>query len=171
MPRFGSLLLSAAVLAAAAGCDDMASQPKDKTWRAAQPVRNGEPWPPTPPEGMVVRSAEPAPPPLSQALIERGRQRFDIYCSPCHGKTGQGNGMIVQRGFPHPPDYHQQRLYDVPTQHFYDVISNGYGIMYSFAARVAPPDRWAIAAYIRALQLARNGRPEHVPPDHKGELQ
>lgn len=96
------------------------------------------------------------PPPATAALVERGRQRYEIFCSPCHGRAGDGEGMVVQRGFPKPPSYHSERLVAAPAQHFYDVITNGYGVMYSYAGRVPPEDRWAIVAYIRALQVSQN---------------
>jgi mono/diheme cytochrome c family protein len=92
---------------------------------------------------------------VTKAMLERGQERFNIYCSPCHNRIGDGRGMIVKRGFPHPPDYALVRLRNAPVGHFYDVITNGYGVMYSYAARVEPEDRWAIAAYIRALQASR----------------
>jgi mono/diheme cytochrome c family protein len=92
-----------------------------------------------------------------QALV-RGRERFDIYCSPCHGRTGEGNGMIVLRGFPKPPSFHEQRLREAPPGHFFRAITNGFGVMYSYAARVEPADRWAIVTYIRALQLSQDAR-------------
>lgn len=98
---------------------------------------------------------------VNREVLERGQQRYNIYCSPCHGRIGDGQGLIVQRGFPHPPDYAIRRLRNAPIGHFYDVITNGYGVMYSYAERVQPEDRWAIAAYIRVLQA---GRPE-VPDD------
>ncbi len=94
--------------------------------------------------------------PVTREVLERGRERFEIYCSPCHGFTGEGNGIVVQRGFPPPPSYHIDRLRQAPVGHFYDVITQGYGVMYSYAERVSPQDRWAIAAYIRALQLSYN---------------
>jgi mono/diheme cytochrome c family protein len=98
-------------------------------------------------------------PPMSLALVQRGRERFNIFCSECHGYTGEGDGMVAQRGFPHPPSFHDPRLIAAPDEHFVDVITNGHGVMYSYADRVPPPDRWAIAAYIRALQKlpARGG--------------
>jgi mono/diheme cytochrome c family protein len=102
-----------------------------------------------------------SPVPVTPALIERGQQRYNIYCSPCHSRVGDGQGMIVQRGFPPPPDYAIRRLRRAPIGHFYDVITNGYGVMYSYAERVPVNDRWAIAAYIRVLQELR---PE-VPDD------
>ena len=104
------------------------------------------------------------PVPLTHELMARGRERFDIYCAVCHGPTGEGNGMIVQRGFPQPPSFHEQRLRDAPVGHFVDVMTRGYGVMYSYAARVAPEDRWAIAAYIRALQLSEHASPNDAEP-------
>ena len=94
--------------------------------------------------------------PITKADLDRGRERYNVYCTPCHDYTGTGRGMIVQRGFPQPPSYHIQRLRDAPAGHFYEVMTNGFGAMYSYAARVEPADRWRIAAYIRVLQLARN---------------
>jgi len=93
---------------------------------------------------------------ITRADLQRGRERFDIYCSPCHGRLGDGHGMIVSRGLRQPPSYHDPRLVDAPVGHFFDVMTNGYGAMYSYASRVAVDDRWRIAAYIRALQLSQN---------------
>src|ERR1051325_11408780 len=109
--------------------------------------------------------------PITRAVLERGRERFDIYCSPCHGCTGEGNGMIVQRGFPLPPSYHIDRLRQAPVGHFFDVITRGYGVMYSHAQRVEPADRWAIAAYIRVLQQSHNGRWDQVPASQRARLE
>jgi mono/diheme cytochrome c family protein len=103
------------------------------------------------------------PPPVTQALLERGRERFGIYCSPCHGLAGDGDGIIVAHGFPAPPSYHIDRLLAAPAQHFYDVITVGYGVMYSYSDRVEPHDRWAITAYIRALQLSRRAKVAQIP--------
>jgi mono/diheme cytochrome c family protein len=97
-------------------------------------------------------SQEPRVPALTLALLERGQERYRIYCAPCHSELGDGRGMIVERGFPPPPSFHIDRLRKAPPQYFYDVITRGHGVMYSFADRVEPNDRWAIAAYIRALQ-------------------
>ncbi len=102
--------------------------------------------------------ANPLPP--TAALLQRGRERFDIYCAPCHGRSGYGDGMVVRRGFPAPPSYHTDALRHAPDSHFYQVITHGYGVMYPYAARVSPRDRWAIVAYIRALQLS-----QHAPRD------
>lgn len=98
--------------------------------------------------------------PVTMALLKRGRQRFNIYCAPCHGRAGDGDGMIVRRGFPAPPSYHTAKLRHAPDSHFYQVITHGYGVMYPYADRVAPRDRWAIVAWIRALQLS-----QHAPVD------
>ncbi len=109
--------------------------------------------------------------PITKKDLERGQQRFNIYCAPCHDYTGTGNGMIVQRGFPPPPSYHVQRLMKAPVGHFFDVMTNGYGTMYSYAARVSPRDRWCIAAYIRALQLSQNAPTSDVPPQELTKLE
>lgn len=109
--------------------------------------------------------------PITQKELERGQERFNVYCAPCHDYTGSGNGMIVQRGFPPPPSYHIDRLMKAPVGHFFDVMTNGYGTMYSYAGRVSPRDRWCIAAYIRALQLSQNARVSDVPPQELTKLQ
>jgi len=111
------------------------------------------------------------PEPVTPAMIERGRQRFDIYCAVCHGRTGEGNGMIVRRGFPTPPSFHIDRLRLAPAGHFVEVINNGFGLMYSYASRVEPADRWAIAAYIRALQLSQHAGLADVSPDDRAKLE
>lgn len=108
---------------------------------------------------------------VTRELLERGHQRFDIYCSPCHDRTGRGNGMIVQRGLKPPPTYHQDRLRQAPVGYFFDVITNGFGVMYSYASRVPPEDRWAIAAYIRTLQYSQNARIDQLPPEDQRQLQ
>jgi mono/diheme cytochrome c family protein len=108
---------------------------------------------------------------LTVEYLQRGAQRYNTYCAPCHGLTGNGNGMIVRRGFPAPPSFHTQRLRDAPPDHYYDVITNGFGRMFPYAYRVEPQDRWAIAAYIRALQLSQNSTLEDVPPDQRQQLQ
>ncbi|HET6881280.1 MAG TPA: cytochrome c [Pirellulales bacterium] len=108
---------------------------------------------------------------LNRELLERGQERFNIYCSPCHGRVGDGNGMIVQRGFRRPPSFvSTDRLLNAPVGHFYDVISNGFGAMPSYASRVEPRDRWAIVAYIRALQRSQNGSVDDVPANLRDEI-
>ena len=105
------------------------------------------------------------------ALVERGRARFDIACAPCHGRAGDGTGMIVARGFPTPPSFHVDRLRQASVQHFVNVIADGYGVMLAQGERIAPRDRWAIAAYIRALQASSNARLADVPAARRQELQ
>jgi len=94
--------------------------------------------------------------PVNEETLARGRERFNIYCAPCHSRLGDGNGMIVQRGYRHPPTYHQDRLRQAPLGYFFDVMTNGFGAMPDYAAQIPPRDRWCIVAYIRALQLSQN---------------
>lgn len=108
--------------------------------------------------------------PMTAEELQRGQQRYQIYCQPCHGETGYGDGMIVKRGFSPPPSYHLDRLRKAPTGHFYDVITNGYGAMYSYANRVPTNDRWRIAAYIRVLQRSQNPNAGEVPANANGKL-
>ena len=117
------------------------------------------------------KEAEVFPFPIMRADLERGRERYNIYCSPCHDVTGTGRGMIVQRGFPQPPSFHIDRLRQAPVGHFFDVMTNGLGIMYSYASRVSPEDRWRIAAYIRALQLSQQATITDAPPGERQKLQ
>jgi len=109
--------------------------------------------------------------PITANDILRGQQRYNIYCSPCHDYTGSGRGMIVQRGFPPPPSYHIDRLRQAPVGHFFDVMTNGFGAMYSYASRISPEDRWRIAAYIRALQLSEHAKIEDVPDAERPKLE
>lgn len=111
------------------------------------------------------------PMPVTRALLERGRKRYDIYCSPCHDRTGHGNGMIVQRGFPPPPNLHEQRLREAEAGYLVHVIALGQGRMLAYAEQVAPDDRWAIAAYIKALQLAQNARLSDAPEIERRTLE
>ena len=110
------------------------------------------------------------PMPVTKQVLDRGQERFNVYCSPCHGRTGEGNGMIVQRGFRQPPSYHEERLRNVPVGYFFDVMTNGFGAMQDYSAQVTVPDRWAIAAYIRVLQLSRSATVNDVPADRRGDL-
>ena len=107
---------------------------------------------------------------VDKALLDRGQSRFDIYCTPCHSALGDGNGTVVQRGYKRPTSFHDARLKAAPVGYFYDVITNGFGQMPDYAAQVAPQDRWAIAAYIRALQLSQGATVEDVPADQRGTL-
>jgi mono/diheme cytochrome c family protein len=101
--------------------------------------------------------------PITKDVLLRGQSRFNIYCAPCHDRVGNGNGMIVRRGFRHPPSYHIDRLRTVPDGYIYDVITNGFGAMPDYAAQIEPRDRWAIVAYVRALQLSQNAALKDVP--------
>ena len=108
--------------------------------------------------------------PLTLALIERGQERYRIYCTPCHSELGDGRGMVVQRGFPAAALVPYRSAAEAPPQYFYDVITNGHGVMYSFADRVEPHDRWAIAAYIRALSAVKTPRLRTCPPREREAL-
>jgi mono/diheme cytochrome c family protein len=107
---------------------------------------------------------------VDKAVILRGQQRFDVYCSPCHGRIGNGLGMIVRRGFKQPPSYHIDRLRTAPVGHLYDVISNGYGAMLNYASQIQPRDRWAIIAYIRALQYSENANISDLPQEARARI-
>jgi mono/diheme cytochrome c family protein len=151
------------------GCDlSMTQQRKLTTYAPTSLWPDGSSARPLPAhvvaQGDVERAAETkAAPSATAELLTRGRERFGIFCAPCHGLAGDGDGIIVAHGFPAPPSYHIDRLAAAPAQHFYDVITNGYGVMFSYADRVEPRDRWAIAAYIRALQLSRRATVAEVP--------
>jgi len=106
--------------------------------------------------------------PVTKAVMERGRERYNIFCAPCHSRVGDGNGFVVSRGFTtKPPSYHTARLIQAPLGHFYDVMTNGYGVMQDYSSQIPPRDRWAIAAYIRALQLSQNATMADVPAGQK----
>jgi hypothetical protein len=108
--------------------------------------------------------------PITRADLERGRQRYNIYCTPCHDYTGSGRGIVVQRGFPPPPSYHIDRLRQAPVGQFFDVMTNGDGSMYSYASRIEPEDRWRIAAYIRVLQLSEHSTVQDMPESERQKL-
>jgi Cytochrome c. len=118
--------------------------------------------------GVLVDSF---PAPVTRDVLLRGEERFNIYCSECHGRRGLGDGMIVRRGFRHPPSYHDSRIRALPVGHYFDVMTNGFGAMPSYAAQVTVNDRWAIAAYIRALQLSHNAPLAVVPPAERAKLE
>ncbi len=154
----------------AAGCTDQ-SMTRQAHYGANDPApvfANGSAAQPLP-AGVVSQGDEAyhkeigTPPPVDMALLERGKQRFEIFCAPCHGYEGDGDGAIVRRGFPHPPSYYEPKLMQADARLFFDTITNGYGVMYSYAARVPPHDRWAIAAYIRALQQSRSASLAEAP--------
>jgi hypothetical protein len=182
------VLLAAALLSPLlAGCrQDMHNQPKYKAFaendffpdqRASRPLV----------EGVVARGhldeddaffkgisgGQPvAANPLgsSREVLLRGQERFNIYCTPCHDRTGSGNGMIVQRGYKQPPSFHDPRLRAVPDGYFFQVMTNGFATMPAYAAQVPARDRWAIVAYIRALQLSQNATLADVPADERAML-
>lgn len=148
----------ALMVLASAGCrQQMDDQPKIEALEAAGALP-GNRAAQHPPAGTVpigdpeaVRGPE-----WTMAAMQRGRERFEIFCTPCHGWTGRGDGPVVRRGFPSPPSFHSDRLRNAPVEHFAEVIRDGYGVMYSYADRVAPADRWAIAVYVRALQTSQH---------------
>jgi len=180
-------LIAALVVAlGTAGCDNMRHQPNARAFAPSSHLSDGTTARPPPPH-TIARGRLPAddpfttglrdgapvaemPVPLTRALLERGRERFNITCSLCHGEDGYGRGIVVRRGFPAPPSYHDDRLRAAPIGHFVEVIAHGYGVMYPYADRVAPEDRWAIAAYIRALQRSQHATLADVSPEHRKEL-
>ena len=108
---------------------------------------------------------------LSYELLLRGQERYDVFCSMCHGYTGEGDGMIVRRGFPRPASFHEQRLLDASVGYYFSAMTNGFGRMYSYASRIPAEDRWAIAAYVKALQLSQNATIDDVPADVRRALE
>ncbi len=173
MSRTIAILMLAAL--SLAGCDqNMDVQPDYREYSRAPLFRGASLR--DPPAGSISRDdaardeAVTNRPALTAELLDRGRERFAIFCSPCHGAGGDGNGIIVQRGMPRPTSYHDDRLRAADDQHFFDVITHGYGAMYSYAARVPPRDRWAIVAYIRALQLSRHVSIDDVSQQQRARL-
>ena len=186
-----SALLMVATLAVAtaiSGCDDslrqdMATQPKNRPLSPSDFFSDGRSERPLL-ENTVARGAIdsdvynvskdfagfPAGLKVDQKLLSRGQDRYKIFCTPCHGLQGDGNGMIAMRGMKHPPSYHIDRLRQSPNGYFYDVITNGFGAMYSYSERISPSDRWAIIAYVRALQLSRNAKAADLSPEQRQKL-
>jgi mono/diheme cytochrome c family protein len=174
--------------AIAGGCHrDMLDQPRSETFEASDFFADGRsarlPVPGTvarghldpneafwtgKEEGQLVSEI---PIEVDRQLLERGRERFNIYCAVCHAPTGTGEGMIVQRGFRRPPSYHSDRLRNAPAGHFFDVMTNGFGAMPRFGPQIRPRDRWAIVSYIRALQLSQHATLEDVPPEYRQSLE
>lgn len=171
-PRIALILLP---LLAVAACkrEDMYTQSRSQTWDRNAFFANGTSMR-HPVAGTVARNAPnppaEAPATIDAALLARGQERFGIFCTPCHGRAGNGEGMIVQRGFTHPPSFVEGKLREAKTQVFYDAITNGYGAMYSFADRVPPADRWAVIAYIRTLQLSQNADAGSLPAEDRARL-
>lgn len=161
--RLRGLIVGALLLAS--GCDNMVAQPKQKVY---SPLVGPGPLP----ADIVEFDDKPREAPvMTLALLERGQERYRIYCTPCHSELGDGRGMVVERGFPPAPSFHIDRLRKAPPRYFFDVITRGRGIMYSFANRVQPADRWAIAAYVKALERSQNAAVSDVPDAQKGALQ
>lgn len=182
LPKFSSLGLLAVL--AMAGCrQDMHDQPRFKPLAMSDfytDLRSARP----PVDGTVARGqlhedayfytgkvgnnpGDYMPFPVSADVLARGEQRFNIYCAPCHSRMGDGNGMIVQRGFNQPPSYHIERLEKAPLGYFFDVMTNGFGAMPDYASQIAARDRWCIVAYIRALQLSQHATSADVPAGQK----
>jgi mono/diheme cytochrome c family protein len=169
-----------------AGCEttlrqDMANQPRQNPLSPSEFFADGRSERPTV-ENTVVRGSvqddslfvpkesNAFPLPISAELLQRGEQRYGIFCTPCHGIQGDGLGMVAMRGMKHPPSYHQERLRQVPNGYLYDVITNGFGAMYGYSAQIPPRDRWAIVAYLRALQLSRNAPVGQLPAELREKL-
>jgi len=184
--RFGLLLLLAGVtLGLQGGCRNMKKQANFRPMTPNPHFREGTTARHAPPNTVAHGSVQAqltsaaldqidgqtaAPLPLSRELLERGQSRFQIYCAVCHGPDGYGKGIVVRRGFPAPPSFHDERLVQAPIGHFYTVMTRGYGVMYSYADRVAENDRWAIAAYIRVLQRSQRATLADVPTEQRGKL-
>ena len=117
-----------------------------------------------------ARLTEVFPAPVTKAVLDRGHQRFDVYCSPCHDRAGTGRGMIVMRGYKAPTSFHDERVRTMPPGYFFDVITNGFGVMPPYAAQIPIEDRWAIAAYIRVLQMSQNSTMADVPADKRAQI-
>ena len=181
--RLGVAALAVAALLAAGCRQGMYDQPKEKPLGRSGFFRDGLASR-VPPAGTVARgwlredrvlhtgigpdgkfvSELPAAVPFDRALLDRGRQRYDVFCSPCHGRQGNGEGMIVQRGFKQPASFHVDRLRAQPLGYFFDVMTTGFNEMWSYASQVPVKDRWAIAAYVRTLQLSRNAPASELSP-------
>jgi hypothetical protein len=182
--HFRLFLCTAACCALLAGCQlkqDMAHQPKDRPLAPSEFFTDGRSERPlienTVARGsladdalFVPKDSNSFPLPLNLQLLERGEERYKIFCTPCHGLQGDGNGLISMRGMKHPPSFHQDRLRQEPNGYIYDVVTNGFGSMLGYAAQVPPRDRWAIIAYVRALQLSRNARVAELPSDVREKL-
>ena len=163
------------VLAAACTRSNMDSQPKYHEYEEGGLFENGRVLK-APVEGTVARddlarAAEAKQKPaVTMQLLAHGRDQYNVFCSPCHDRTGGGNGVIVQRGMPQPSSLHEARLRDADDQHFFDIITKGDGVMYGYGDRVRARDRWAIVAYIRALQLSQHAQLSDIPAEERAGL-
>lgn len=184
------MLAASAILLVCAGCRlDMHVQPRYNPYDPSNFFNDGQsarvPVAGTVPRGDLTLGpdellysgkvdGQPAtafPFPITKEIMDRGRERFNIYCTPCHGLSGDGDGMIVQRGVRRPPSFHEDRLRTAPVGHFFEVITDGFGVMYPYGYRVPPRDRWAIISYIRALQFSRQVSINDVPEAERQKLQ
>ena len=183
--RFLVIACTAACLVFSAGCQylrqDMADQPKNRPLSPSDFFSDGRSERPlventvahgaiSNDELFVPKESNAFPVPVNRELLERGEERYKIFCSPCHGLQGDGNGMIAMRGMKRPPSYHQDRLRQASNGYFYDVTTNGFGQMYGYSAQIPPCDRWAIIAYVRALQLSRNAKAADLPAELREKL-
>jgi mono/diheme cytochrome c family protein len=175
MKRHLAILVTACALV---GCtrSNMDSQPKYHEYEPGGLFRNGRvlqaPVPGTVARDDLERSNDAAnKPAVTAGLLTRGRDEYNVYCSPCHDRAGTGNGIVVQRGFPKPVGLDDERLRQAGDQHLYNVIANGYGVMYAHGDRIAPRDRWAIVAYVRALQLSQHAALSDVPEGERARLE
>lgn len=176
------LIVTMAALAALAGCQQqMAVQPRYQPLSASDYFADGQtarqPVDGTLAQGRaeldplyVAKDETTFPLPLTADLVARGQQRYNIFCTPCHGLTGDGDGYITTRGFRRPPTFHSDRLRAAPVGNYFDVITNGFGAMYDYSAQISPRDRWAIIAYIRALQLSQNVPASQLTPDERAKI-
>ena len=176
MRRPTALVLALALALPACGGFEMEDQKKYEPYERADYFPDGSaaqhPVPGTVFRGeLALEAVLDERPSMTLDLLERGQERYGIYCWPCHGAQGYGDGIITEHGFPNPPSFHLERLREAPAEHFVRVIEDGYGIMYSYAARVAPEDRWAIVAYIRALQLSQRARSADLPEADRSALE
>jgi mono/diheme cytochrome c family protein len=171
-----ALTVAAMFVLAASSCDEMSHQSRYDYAEKSSLFADGKSLQ-APPDGTVARddpqsqSALHDRPPMTAALLARGRERYGIYCAMCHDAAGYGKGEVPSRGFPAPPSLHIERLRTAPTSYFVDVITNGHGVMYAYADRVAPADRWAIAAYLRALQLSQDAPAASLTTDERAGLE
>lgn len=156
------LLLTPLLLAGCLG--EMDPQPRYKNWRASTFYADGA-GSRIAPGGTLAHEPAPVRPAVTEELVRRGQLQFGIYCLPCHGALGNGDGEVVRRGFPRPPSFHEERLRQAPDEHFESVIAHGAGRMMSYADRVHPEDRWAIVSYIRALQLSQGAKLQELPAE------
>jgi mono/diheme cytochrome c family protein len=185
--RSASLFALCALTMLGAACrQDMHNAPRVKPYGETDAFADGRGMRPLP-DGTVARghlnddellytgkiNGQPAdefPFPVTRQVLERGRDRFNIYCSPCHGRTAMGNGMVVQRGLRPPPSFHDDKIRTQPVGYYFDVMTNGFGAMQDYRMQLEPKDRWAVASYIRALQYSQRASVTDVPADKRGEL-